>query len=230
MSTFQLVTSLEIIFSFRYLFLCFRNRILSLLSVVRLNKNVAVENMNRLTQHGHHCAITPLFHLCMTVKTNILLLLCKITAFMRTLKCNLYMKMNITMLTIMTLGQHCWRIYSQKKPPPLNNFCTIAHKPYQEDIVQHHDLGQMDVECPECKALHWSVERNSKQQFGVCCDSGQVHLPLLSKPPQAMSSLYTSVGNPLAEKFRDNITQYNAAFAFTSLGVDVDTVYKSLWP
>ncbi|THU93232.1 hypothetical protein K435DRAFT_670567, partial [Dendrothele bispora CBS 962.96] len=81
----------------------------------------------------------------------------------------------------------------------------------------------MDVECPECKALHWSVERNSKQQFGVCCDSGQVHLPLLSKPPQALSSLYTSVGNPLAEKFRDNITQYNAAFAFTSLGVDVDT-------
>ncbi|CEI97782.1 hypothetical protein RMCBS344292_11908 [Rhizopus microsporus] len=60
------------------------------------------------------------------------------------------------------------------------------------------NLGRMDKECPHCHALHWIDERQetSSMRNPNCTDTQGRH-------------------------FKDNIRQYNAAFAFTSLGCDI---------
>ncbi|THU82778.1 hypothetical protein K435DRAFT_823131 [Dendrothele bispora CBS 962.96] len=77
----------------------------------------------------------------------------------------------------------------------------------------------MDIICSDCNALHWKAERAQKGHFGLCCDGGQVQLPILREPPRTLRGLFASQ-DPTAVEFRENITQYNAALAFTSLGVD----------
>lgn len=82
----------------------------------------------------------------------------------------------------------------------------------------------MEVECSECGALHWNDERlvcRGPVRFGTCCNSGQVKLPLLEQPPDALRHLFTSQDD-IAQHFRQNIIRYNAALAFTSLGAQVD--------
>ncbi|OBZ69834.1 hypothetical protein A0H81_10535 [Grifola frondosa] len=100
-----------------------------------------------------------------------------------------------------------------------------ARATYREPIAVH-DLGRMSIVCRHCKALHWADEKlvaspRSRPEFGVCCNSGKVHLPLLPEPPLSIKNLFTGV-DAQAKEFRDNIRQYNAAFAFTSLGVNID--------
>ncbi|KAJ3831950.1 hypothetical protein F5878DRAFT_729527 [Lentinula raphanica] len=100
-----------------------------------------------------------------------------------------------------------------------------ARKPYHEP-VQRHDLGRMEYQCQHCKALHWLSERitGSKQtnpQFGMCCKHGEVQIPLLPSPPDYLQLLFTSQ-DLQAKEFRENIAQYNAALAFTSVGVSTD--------
>ncbi|KAL1697938.1 hypothetical protein EV121DRAFT_297743, partial [Schizophyllum commune] len=72
---------------------------------------------------------------------------------------------------------------------------------------------------------HWVEERTDGNEeeplFGMCCMKGQIRLPPLSEPPDALRELLEGHTREAAE-FRDNIAQYNAALAFTSVGVDVD--------
>ena len=56
----------------------------------------------------------------------------------------------------------------------------------------------------------------------MCCNSGDVKLPPLAPPPEGLCDLFT-VRTPRTNGFRQQIHQYNAALAFTSLGVEVDT-------
>lgn len=57
--------------------------------------------------------------------------------------------------------------------------------------------------------------------FQTCCAHGKVKLPPLHIPPAPLYDLF--VGNTYeAKQFRVNIVQYNAGFAFTSLGVDIN--------
>ncbi|EIW59201.1 uncharacterized protein TRAVEDRAFT_147095, partial [Trametes versicolor FP-101664 SS1] len=84
----------------------------------------------------------------------------------------------------------------------------------------------MDTLCVHCQAHHWIAERLSESSasrplFGFCCDKGQVALEPLPEPPLALRTLLTG-DTPQAVEFRNNIRQYNAAFAFTSLGVAID--------
>ncbi|KAJ7673753.1 hypothetical protein DFH06DRAFT_1035878, partial [Mycena polygramma] len=101
----------------------------------------------------------------------------------------------------------------------------IARREYH-DPESRHDLGPMNVECPHCGALHWADERvagSSKHapEFGICCNHGKVQLERLEAPPEPLHRLL--VGNDAqAQDFRHHITQYNAALAFTSLGVSDD--------
>ncbi|KAJ3924389.1 MAG: hypothetical protein NXY57DRAFT_878344, partial [Lentinula lateritia] len=84
-------------------------------------------------------------------------------------------------------------------------------------------LGQMNVECPNCHALHWAAERLTKSSatkpiFGTCCKSGKLSLPMLQNPPQELQNLFD--GTDFESKhFLDNIRSYNSAFAFVSLGL-----------
>ncbi|PCH37231.1 hypothetical protein WOLCODRAFT_83851, partial [Wolfiporia cocos MD-104 SS10] len=84
----------------------------------------------------------------------------------------------------------------------------------------------MDIQCPHCHALHWKGERlksstNTSHKFGVCCLQGQVDLPPIQLPPAALCWLFMGV-DPRSRSFRDKIRQYNNAFAFTSVAVNVD--------
>lgn len=89
-----------------------------------------------------------------------------------------------------------------------------------------NDLGNMNICCRFCNALHCVDERVSTltvscTEFGMCCAHGKVTLPLLRVPPLPLYNLFTAL-TPQAKDFRANIVQYNAALAFTSLGVKVD--------
>ena len=55
----------------------------------------------------------------------------------------------------------------------------------------------------------------------MCCLKGQIHLPPLPPAPRELADLFDGT-NPNSLEFKTNICQYNAAFAFTSLGVKVD--------
>ncbi|KAF8142055.1 hypothetical protein EV363DRAFT_1149524, partial [Boletus edulis] len=84
----------------------------------------------------------------------------------------------------------------------------------------------MNILCSHCKAYHWSAERltaspESRPKFGICCSHGLVRIPLMREPPEALKSLWEGP-TPDAIEFRTNIRRYNAALAFTSLGVEID--------
>jgi hypothetical protein len=87
------------------------------------------------------------------------------------------------------------------------------------------NLGRMDKECPHCHALHWIDERQETSSlrnpsWESCCKRGSVQLQLLPDPPQYLKDLLAST-NTQGRHFKDNLRQYNAAFAFTSLDCDI---------
>ena len=85
-------------------------------------------------------------------------------------------------------------------------------------------LGSMNIVCSKCDALHFESEKLTSstrrdKKFGLCCLQGKVTLPNLSDPPHQLLHLLKHVDNT---SFRERIRQYNAAFAFTSVGVKFD--------
>ncbi|KJA14557.1 hypothetical protein HYPSUDRAFT_59304 [Hypholoma sublateritium FD-334 SS-4] len=110
-----------------------------------------------------------------------------------------------------------------------NRLFFAARQPYKEPAGRH-DLGLMNIECPDCGALHWAAEKLTKStkeaKFGLCCLSGKVKLPAYDDPPQPLLSLLTSQERPAA-KFRENIWSYNRSLAFTSLGVTHYPMFKA---
>ena len=87
-------------------------------------------------------------------------------------------------------------------------------------------MGRMDKECPGCKAFHWvdeclSKSTQSSPKFGMCCKQGAVALPPLGEVPQPLKSLLEDQ-TPDAKDFCRHIHRYNSAFAFTSIGVNLD--------
>ncbi|CEJ03913.1 hypothetical protein RMCBS344292_17886 [Rhizopus microsporus] len=86
-------------------------------------------------------------------------------------------------------------------------------------------LGRMDKECPHCHALHWIDERQetlslSNPSWESYRKRGSVQLQLLPGPPQYLKDLLASTDTQ-GRYFKDNLRQYNAAFAFTSLGCSI---------
>ncbi|PHZ16687.1 uncharacterized protein RHIMIDRAFT_196960, partial [Rhizopus microsporus ATCC 52813] len=53
-----------------------------------------------------------------------------------------------------------------------------------------------------------------------CCKRGSVQLQLLPDPPECLKGLLERTDTQ-GRHFKDNLRQYNAAFAFTSLGCDI---------
>ena len=84
----------------------------------------------------------------------------------------------------------------------------------------------MNLQCPHCHALHFAAEKLSNStinepKFGMCCLSGQVDLPPFPAVPRHLRDLFDGT-SPHTLQFKTHIRQYNSAFAFTSLGVNVD--------
>ncbi|ORE22587.1 hypothetical protein BCV71DRAFT_247426 [Rhizopus microsporus] len=86
-------------------------------------------------------------------------------------------------------------------------------------------LGHIDKECSHCHALYWIDERQetsslSNSNWELCCNQGSVQPQLLPDPPQYLKDLLASTDTQ-GRHFKDNLHQYNAAFAFTSLGCNI---------
>ena len=84
----------------------------------------------------------------------------------------------------------------------------------------------MNLECPHCHALHFAAEKLSRStanelKFGMCCLTGQIDLPPFPPALRDLRDLFDGT-SPHSFDFKTNIRQYNAAFAFTSLGVNID--------
>ncbi|KIK33381.1 hypothetical protein CY34DRAFT_99690, partial [Suillus luteus UH-Slu-Lm8-n1] len=93
-------------------------------------------------------------------------------------------------------------------------------RPYREPIILHY-LGRLDVECPNCHAMHFISERLSNSsiwtpRFGMCCLQGQVSLLPFPQWPPELQEAYTD------RTFVSKIRQYNSALAFTSVGVNIE--------
>ncbi|KAF6159666.1 hypothetical protein GIB67_029924 [Kingdonia uniflora] len=89
-----------------------------------------------------------------------------------------------------------------------------------------HFLGQMDVVCIHCSALHWRDEQltnssNNNLRFGQCCLQRKIKLPELDLLPTELKELYDGTGTH-SRSFRKYMQKYNASNAFTSLGVHMD--------
>src|SRR6266496_3751636 len=96
-------------------------------------------------------------------------------------------------------------------------------------FCQPLNLGGMNLECSECKAMYWLNERQhssskSNPKFHTCCQGGAVKLEPIRDPPAELQELYTFTDSQ-AEQFRTNIRHYNGAFAFTSANYNADTIY-----
>jgi hypothetical protein len=85
------------------------------------------------------------------------------------------------------------------------------------------NFGQPEFTCIFCHAELWFEERADKTQcvhnadFSICCQKGQVELPLLKRPPKLLLSLIRGTDHR-SKHFKENIRAYNSMFAFTSMG------------
>ena len=87
-------------------------------------------------------------------------------------------------------------------------------------------MGTMTVICSHYHALHWMFEwltRSSDRspQFGDCCLSGKINLPILQDVPHTLKSLLEDCTSEVVS-FWNKIRQYNMALTFTSLGANFD--------
>ena len=109
-------------------------------------------------------------------------------------------------------------------PPPLPPPPGPAGLP-EAPVVRHY-LGPMNLECPDCHALHFVAKKLSRStrnhlMFGMCYLTGQIDLPPFPPAPRELRDLFDGT-SPHSLEFKTNICQYNIAFAFTSLGVNID--------
>ena len=92
--------------------------------------------------------------------------------------------------------------------------------------MHYNNLGILSVVCPHCHALHFDCEKLKSSQvnypkFGICCLQGQIQLPPL-QPLTGILYNYLTGHDHRSKEFCNNIRQYNAAFAMTSVGVKID--------
>jgi len=85
----------------------------------------------------------------------------------------------------------------------------------------------LTIICPHCHALHFDCEKLTSSRvnypkFGMCCLQEQIQLPLFQPLTGILHNYLTGNDYPSRE-FRNNIRQYNAAFAMTSVGVKSTT-------
>lgn len=82
-----------------------------------------------------------------------------------------------------------------------------------------HNIGQFDVICNDCNAIHFENERAGDGKFTVCCNKGKVKLPEI-QTNDYIKGLLTGT-DPDSKHFFDNIRSYNSAFGFASVGAQI---------
>ena len=95
---------------------------------------------------------------------------------------------------------------------------ALGISPYN---IQYNSLGMLFVICSHCHALHFDCEkltssRVNHPKFGMCCLQGQIQLPPF-QPFTGILRNYLTGDDYFSREFHNNIQQYNAAFAMTSI-------------
>ncbi|KAF2347263.1 hypothetical protein FHG87_021981 [Trinorchestia longiramus] len=83
----------------------------------------------------------------------------------------------------------------------------------EEIIIIWNTTGAMDVRCQFCGALRFQREQ-------LNCHNGKVSLPPLQEYPANLRLLFDADGAE-GSNFRQNIRNYNSAFAFLSFGANI---------
>lgn len=97
--------------------------------------------------------------------------------------------------------------------------------------VERNNVGEMSVECTECGAYMWMMERKTRSsdinpKFQLCCaDSRAISVPL--RPvPEVLAALLCG-NSEECEEFRTNIRTFNSALSFTSMNAELDHQYTN---
>ncbi|XP_053571517.1 uncharacterized protein LOC128661269 [Bombina bombina] len=96
---------------------------------------------------------------------------------------------------------------------------SYNHSLFNEDNVQMHTCGQLNVFCKFCMAKHFPEEQPSDKLFNKCCNKGKITLPHIQISPliqQLMTGHHTHSKN-----FMQNIRSINSALAFASMGANI---------
>ncbi|KAK1379203.1 hypothetical protein POM88_025947 [Heracleum sosnowskyi] len=114
--------------------------------------------------------------------------------------------------------------------PPLSKRMRTKINGIKEKFASSDEIlniGSADKICCDCGALMWRFEQTKKQKrtksnkFYLCCGNGKVRLPLLRETPPELKTLLDGANNK-STSFRKSLRLYNNAFAFTSVGGNVD--------
>ena len=86
-------------------------------------------------------------------------------------------------------------IRPSRRYTPKTLHLPLARQPLLPEISYRHDFGRCDIHCMDCNAVHWKQERSINKstrnnlKFQMCCGGGQILLPPLSDPPEAIREL-----------------------------------------
>jgi len=121
-------------------------------------------------------------------------------------------------------------VVADNLPPPILHPAPYppAGQPFIKTNIEYNNLGMLSVICSHCHALHFDCEKLTSSwvnhpKFGMCCLQGQIQLP----PLQSLTGIlhnYLTGNDYSSREFCNNIQQYNAAFAMTSVGVKLTTL------
>lgn len=95
------------------------------------------------------------------------------------------------------------------------------------NFLGYWDVGDPTSTCRKCKAIMWELEKSSTNPqikeplFTQCCGNGKITLPMLTKPPEILTKLYSN-NDAISKHFLANIRAYNMMFSFTSMGGKID--------
>ncbi|KAK9280663.1 hypothetical protein L1049_014360 [Liquidambar formosana] len=104
---------------------------------------------------------------------------------------------------------------------PAQTGSSFVVRSRRRKISERWGFGPRSITCSYCKALMWIEEKvensaKSNPRFSLCCQRGQVILPLLPLTPDFLEQKFKD------RTFKEHIRAYNSMLSFTSMGGKID--------
>ncbi|PNY15928.1 ATP-dependent DNA helicase PIF1 [Trifolium pratense] len=117
------------------------------------------------------------------------------------------------------------KVWSSEVIDELDDFKSTFYATSETEAIVN--FGLPEFTCTKCYAELWYEERSEKTrtgnqiEFSICCQKGEVKLPLLKRPPKLLLDLING-HDRRSSNFKENIRAYNSMFAFTSMGGQIN--------
>lgn len=116
-----------------------------------------------------------------------------------------------------------WRKKWNETNHKVSNAARVEN--YNTNTIIPHSSGRMNVECPECKALHLIEEKVARTKwfpiFSTCCAKEKIQLPAIVALLLLLHMLLTEETVQACD-FKKKICIYNATLVFTSMGAKIN--------